>query len=127
HLAYARGADGVSAFNFAYYREHGGPGRGPFNEPPFEVLKRVGDREWLARQPQHYFLAEGWRSPFTKEFVLPRRIAPGQTAAFALDLARPTGGWQRGGRLRVQAGSAFGARVMTARLNGEELTPSDDV
>jgi hypothetical protein len=127
HLAYARGADGVSAFNFAYYREHGGPGRGPFSEPPFDVLKRIGDREWLARQPQHYFLAEGWRSPFTKEAVLPRRIAPGQTAAFEFDLAPPSGAWQRGGRLRVQAEGAFGARVVTAHLNGVELAASDDV
>ena len=34
HLACTRGGDGVSLFNFAYYREHGGPGRGPFSEPP---------------------------------------------------------------------------------------------
>ncbi|MDQ3815535.1 MAG: hypothetical protein M3347_16585, partial [Armatimonadota bacterium] len=43
HLAYARGADGVSLFNFAYYREHGGPGRGEFSEPPFGVLKKLSD------------------------------------------------------------------------------------
>ena len=29
HLAYTQGADGVSLFNFMYYREHGTPGRGP--------------------------------------------------------------------------------------------------
>lgn len=57
NLAYARGADGVNAFNFAYYREHGGPGRGPFAEPPFHIFKRLGDPAWLARQPQTIF----WR------------------------------------------------------------------
>ena len=37
----------MSAFNFVYYREHGGAGRGPFNEPPFEVFKHLGPRDVL--------------------------------------------------------------------------------
>ena len=54
HVAYRRGADGMSLFNFVYYREHGSPGRGPFNEPPFHVLTHLGDPDWLARQPQWF-------------------------------------------------------------------------
>jgi len=128
HLAYARGADGVSAFNFAYYREHGGPGRGPFAEPPFHIFKRLGDRRWLARQPQHYFLAPGWGCLFARQrSVLPRKMAPGQTASFTLDLAPPAGGWHRAGRLRIQSESSLGESRWTARLNGETLGPTDDV
>ncbi len=52
HMAYRRGADGVSLFNFVYTREHGVPGRGPWNEPPFHVLQRLQDPGWLAKQPQ---------------------------------------------------------------------------
>ncbi|MCX7824005.1 MAG: hypothetical protein N2689_00415 [Verrucomicrobiae bacterium] len=128
HLAYARGAGGVSAFNFAYYREHGGPGRGPFAEPPFHIFKRLGDRQWLAEQSQHWFLAPGWVCPFARQrSLLPRKLAAGQTAAFTLDLAPPTGGWQRDGRLRIQGESSLGEGRWTARLNNQALTPSDDV
>ncbi|MCX6900244.1 MAG: hypothetical protein NT105_16290 [Verrucomicrobia bacterium] len=127
HLAYARGGDGVSAFNFVYYREHGGPGRGPFTEPPFHVFKHLGDRKWLARQPQHYFLASGWGNPFAKPPLLPRKMAAGQTETFTLDLAPPTGGWKRDGRLRIQGEDSLGESRWTARLNGQEFAATDDL
>jgi len=124
HLAYEQGADGVSLFNFVYYREHGGPGRGPFNEPPFEVLKRLGDRAWLARQPQHWFLAPNWRHPYTKEYPLPRKMVVGETEVFTLDLAPHQKG---GGRLRIQGESSLGESRWHARLNGVELVPTNDL
>ena len=128
HLAYARGADGVSAFNFVYYREHGGPGRGPFAEPPFHIFKHLGDRDWLAKQPQHWFLAPGWGCPFAKHrSVLPRKVEPDQTATFTLDLAPPVAGWKQNGRLRIQGESSLGESLWTAKLNGDPLTPTDDV
>jgi hypothetical protein len=127
HLAYARGGDGVSAFNFVYYREHGGPGRGPFAEPPFHVFKHLGDRQWLARQPQHWFLASGWGQPFVKPTPLPRRFTAGRTETFTLDLAPPAGGWKRAGRLRIQSEDSLGESRWTARLNGEPLAATDDV
>ncbi|MBI5684220.1 MAG: hypothetical protein HZC54_04000 [Verrucomicrobia bacterium] len=127
HLAYARGADGVSAFNFVYYREHGGPGRGPFTEPPFHVFKHLGDREWLARQPQHWFLAPGWGNPFVKPSVLPRKMMAGKAETFTLDLAPPTGGWKRDGRLRIQGEDPLGESRWTARLNGKDLAATDDL
>lgn len=57
-MGYAEGADGMSAFNFVYYREHGGfrERRGPFNEPPFEVLTEVADRHALDRDPGYFFI-----------------------------------------------------------------------
>ncbi|MBI5397441.1 MAG: hypothetical protein HZA91_19255 [Verrucomicrobia bacterium] len=127
HLAFARGADGVSAFNFVYYREHGGPGRGPFAEPPFHVFKHLGDRQWLARQPQHWFLAPGWGQSFVKPTPLPRRFTAGQAETFTLDLVPPTGGWKRAGRLRIQGESSLGESRWTACLNGKELVATDDV
>lgn len=127
HLAYARGADGISAFNFVYYREHGGAERGPFQEPPFEVFKRLRDRNWLARQPQHYFLSTGFTCPYIKTKVLPKRLKAGQVAEFALDLAPPAGGWKLGGRLRIQSLAAFDQSRFSAKLNGAELAASADV
>ena len=127
HLAYARGADGVSAFNFVYYREHGGAERGPFQEPPFEVFQHLGDRFWLTRQPQQYFLSSGWGNPFVKPNVLPRQLKAGQQTSFALDLAPPSGGWQRVGRVRIQSLMALNSQHFTVRINGVELAPIADV
>ena len=127
HLAYARGADGVSTFNFPYYREHGGPGRGPFHEPPFEVFKHLGDTAWLARQPQHWFVAPGWNNPFLRPPTLPRKLEPGKTTTFTLDLAPPVGGWKRAGRLRIQGEGALGDGRWQVLFNGIKLMPATDV
>ncbi len=127
HLAYARGADGMSAFNFAYYREHGGPGRGPFNEPPFEVFKKIADQAWLAQQPQHWFLAPGWNNPFVRPPILPHKVETGSTSAFSLDLAPPKDGWQRDGRLRLQLDAENHTGKWKARIHGTELTANTDV
>lgn len=53
-----RGADGLSFFNFAYTRHHyfGEPRRTqlPGVEPPFHVLARICDEEYLRHLPKHY-------------------------------------------------------------------------
>lgn len=128
HLAYARGADGVSAFNFAYFREFGAPGRGPFNEPPFHIFGRMRDRAWLAARPQHYFLSAGgsWAALLGCPQVLPKKIKPGCGALFMLDLAPPSGGWKKGGRLRMRAAEALGQGKWKATLNGEALVETAD-
>jgi hypothetical protein len=127
HLGYARGADGVSLFNFAYYREHGGAGRGPFHEPPFQTLPVLGDRAKLARLPQHWFLAPGWENPFAKPAVLPRELAAGKSTTFALDLAPPVGGWKTNARVRVQTLAPMAAKHLTVKLNGSTLAPTGDI
>lgn len=126
HLAYARGLDGVSAFNFVYYREHGTGTRGPFCEPPFEVFQHLGDRTWLARQPQHYFLAEVWDAPRVPNRALPKQFRAGQMYRFSLDMAPPTGGWTKPGRLRIQAMDDLADSRWTCRFNGQELTETAD-
>ena len=126
HLAYARGADGMSLFNFAYYREHGGAGRGPFAEPPFDALKDLCDAAALSTQPQHWFLAAGWRAPGAKPTQLPRDVAPGKSTAFTLDLAPPIGGWKYEGRLRIQGAQSLAGSSWRAVLNGTELVGTDD-
>lgn len=129
HLAYARGLDGISTFNFVYYREHGAPGRGPFAEPPFEVHRHLGDPQWLAAQPQHYVLGEvslGNR-PLILDRPLPQVLEEGQTATFRMDMAPPAGGWKRDGRLRIQCTEDLGQGQFVARFNGVELEPTSDV
>ena len=127
HLVYSRGGDGISAFNFVYYREHGTPGRGPFDEPPFHVFNHLGDPGWIAKQPQHYILGNVWDTPRVPGRPIPREVATGQTVTFALDMAPPEGGWKADGKLRIQSQKPFGDRQFKARFNGVDLQPNDDV
>ncbi len=125
HLAYARGLDGLSTFNFVYYREHGFGERGPFCEPPWHIFGRLADRAWLARQPQHYILGEVWPHPPGPR-PLPVTLAAGDSAAVSLDLAPPTGGWQRPGKLRIQSTTDLGDGMWSAVLNGTTLADEPD-
>ncbi len=62
---YARGADGVSFFNFAYYRPHGGyrTHKGPFNEPPFADMALLADKQALLKNAGHWY-AYNWARDF---------------------------------------------------------------
>jgi len=131
HLTYARGGDGVSTFNFHYYRG----ARDVFGtpqEPPFEVLSRLGDPDWLSRQPQHYALGrtgsrilEDAQAHTARAFR--SNVVQGEPVHLALDMAPPEGGWRDGGRLRVQATRPLGGSRWQAALNGTPLEPTDDV
>jgi hypothetical protein len=128
HLAYARGADGISLFNFAYYRQHGqGEGRGMFGEPPFEALKALREPQTLAKAPQHWFIAYGWRSPGAKPLPVPRKIELNKPAKFNFDLAAPTGGWKGAARVRIQADKSLGNGEWAATFNGDAIAASADV
>lgn len=128
HLAYARGADGISLFNFAYYRQHGqGEGRGVFGEPPFGALKALSDPEALTQQPQHWFIAQGWRAPGMKPLPVPRKLETGKPAKFNFDLAAPSGGWKHEARVRIQTDQPLGSDEWTATFNGEVIKPTQDV
>ena len=128
HLAYARGADGISLFNFAYYRQHGhGEGRGVFGEPPFEALKALRDPKALAQEPQHWFIAQGWRAPGMKPLPVPRKIEAGKSAKFEFDLAPPFGGWKQEARVRIQTDKALENGEWVAVFNGEPMAAAPDV
>ena len=60
-LACARGADGISFFNFAFYRAYGTnrDTRGPFNEPPFDLMPALAEPQALEDAPLYYFKSLG--------------------------------------------------------------------
>ena len=120
HLAYSRGADGVSLFNFVYYREHGVTARGPFNEPPFHICKHLGDPEWLARQPQWYVLTKNWHGRFEGGFK------KGQTHTYTLDMA-PTEHQTKQGLFRLMTTGDSSACQWTVKLNDTRLSPTEFV
>ncbi|MHC4403422.1 MAG: LamG-like jellyroll fold domain-containing protein [Planctomycetota bacterium] len=124
HVAYRRGVDGVSLFNFVYYRDHGVPGRGPFNEPPFHVIEHLADPGWLARQSQWYFLAE---NGFTKSAgQLPTRFEKGDARTFELDMA-PTEQQSRDGIFRLMTAEDTSNRQWMVKINGATLESIDYV
>lgn len=126
-LAYARGADGVSLFNFQYYRgtynKHDVDGRGV--EPPFGVLAHLGDCQGLASQPQNFFLGYQWDTPHRPDrpfYLNPSHADQAQTLTF--DLISPPGGWSQDGRLRIQGRNSLGERQWKTVFNGVELRPT---
>ena len=125
-LALARGADGVSLFNYVYYREHGAGDRGPAFEPPFDVLHHLSDVEWLRSQPQHFMNYGGWHRMGLVPRSVPVAVEPGGSTEIPLDMSPPRGGWQSAGRFRIQAEADLGDSVWTAVLNGTELRESGD-
>jgi len=129
HQAYAQGADGVSAFNFQYYRGTYNPADvyGEPAEPPYDVFKRLGDPAWLAQQPQHYFIGQGQGHPKKSGRPFQETVNPGIPVTLTLFLAPPAGGWHGAGRLRIQARLPLGSSRWTAAVNGTALEPSADV
>ncbi len=122
-LARRRGADGLSLFNFVYYRS-GQPGEVPVREPPFHVLPRLNDLDFLARQGRYYLL--GGSCYFRQ---VPRDVTADRPAEFALEMLGPalTGAPAPAGRLRVHTERALtAARGVAARFNGRPLAPCAD-
>jgi hypothetical protein len=118
-LAYARGADGMSLFNFVYYRMDRPP-IVAYEEPPFHVLPKLVDRDFLAKQPPYYYLAG---ASYSRE--LPRTFNNGQSWRFQLDML-PTGE-NTTLRLRIHATKPIGDSRFTAKMNKAELMPTEDV
>ena len=127
HLAYSRGAAGVSAYNFQYYRSSGEDKAGPFSEPPFNIFNNIADKDWVASQPQHYVLATTWMT-FQYTGTMPLvYTSQGETNDFEMDMAPPRGGWATEGKIKIQAYDDLGSSQWTLKCNGIELVETDDV
>ncbi len=124
HLAYRAGAQGISFFNFHYYREHGCEGRGPFNEPPFEVVGNVRDRDFVAQAPQHFFLAKSWER---NTQLLDRLFLADKLYSLELYAAEPAGGWQSDFRMRMKFPMLVGDRSIEVSVGGFKATPVTDI
>ena len=130
HLAYSRGATGVSTFNFQYYRANGSPKTGPFCEPPFHVFEKISDKQWVARQPQHYVLAGLWNGANRCCPQIPKNgkvFTAGDSAVFKMDMTPTLNGWKKDGKLRIQSESSLDDTAWTVKVNGVELVSAEDV
>jgi hypothetical protein len=123
---HARGAAGVSLFNFVYYREEDERyflgDRGPFNEPPFGVLEKLRHPPALAQNPQHWFATPEWKWPWGRlPLEMPQKVMPGKNMTLTLDLAGPDGGWRKDGKMRIQSYVDLRGSSWAARLNDQPL------
>jgi len=125
HLAYERGADGMSLFNFVYFRRHGTPGRGPFNEPPFHVLRRLGQPEWLAKQQPWYVVTTTWGGRSRGRHGLPVRVSKGDAATVLLDMAANAVG--REGVFRLMTTEETCVSDWAVAINGKRLAAASFV
>ena len=127
HIAYQQGADGISLFNFQYYRgEPGSPTDDNdnvdfVNEPPFFAVRNLKDAAFLEKQPQHYFVGRTDKRTFNPTWQMPRLMGKGANAVFALRLYEPKDGWRQDGLLRIQSEVSMGDAVYTAIVNGVEV------
>lgn len=121
NLAYARGADGISLFNVAYYRS--GDERWPWlrREPPFHVLPHLRDPQWLAAQPQYLWLAQ-WNY---HNQMSSTRVYPNRPRTFRFDVALSPRALAGQTRLRLHAEDPLGGEVR-ASFNGTVLAPTPD-
>ena len=122
NLAYQRGADGISLFNFVYYRMGGGDLAWLVREPPFHVLPKLLDREWLSRQPQFY-----WSAPWTYLPQVRQKIEAGKSRDYRFDIALPKRTLGPQARLRVVCNQPLADVSLAAFVNGTRVEPTDEV
>jgi hypothetical protein len=105
NIAYNQGADGISLFNFAYYRETSNeiatdPGVGPFTEPPFHVLESLRHKNEDPLEPQWHVLAVDHDSYISPSMQMPQTLHGGESFTFRLFMY--PGGRQPEAMLRVR-------------------------
>ena len=110
----------LSFFNFVYYRHYR-------HQPPLHVIERMRDPEWLAAQPQWYFVdSHGfkyWWSDYRGP--LPREFSLGQTHTFDLDVA-PTS-IAKQGLLRLMTEEDTAECTWAVKVNDTPLAPTEFV
>ncbi|MEZ5385231.1 MAG: hypothetical protein R3F13_06935 [Prosthecobacter sp.] len=119
-LAYQQGAQGLSLFNFPYYRYHVTDTIGPFHEPPFHVLPRLKDRAFLDTQAQWAFLSSGRKDAILGDRLLPAVLNKGEPQRFPL-LMLPCAKGHAGGVLRLRSDEPIADRRIEVSFNGVQL------
>jgi len=123
-LAIEQGGDGVSLFNFPYYRYHVTDTIGPLHEPPFHVLPRLKDRSFLERQPEWYFLSSGRNDPVLGEKPLPAILNRKNPRSFVVSMLERDERIPRfDGILRLRSDEPVSDRDIEVRVNGAVLRP----
>ncbi|MBO4633195.1 MAG: hypothetical protein J5858_14855, partial [Lentisphaeria bacterium] len=100
--AYETGWQGVSLFNFVYYRRHGSDKKKTaVSEPPFEVIRDLRDPARLRESDKTYFITSRWESGTLPQAVAVygqniqfkfRNVTPDENAVWKLEFTVETSG-----------------------------------
>lgn len=114
HSFLERGADGISLYNFTFYRHHhfNDPRRGmlPGTEPPFDVLKGITDIMKLKHAAKHFY----WGKDVIKQPLGKRRMSLEFDTFDDLVSAKEA-------KLRIETKEISHGIEMNVLLNGEKL------
>ncbi len=134
-LAYARGAQGVSIFNFPYYR-FPDIKDAPVHEPPLHIIRTLADPNTVAQKPQNYCLYKGWHYYITEymtlpdniEKMVPRTLSDDNPCILALDMAHPDLGRDCSGTavIRLQTDVLWADRQVNLCINNVNAEPYGD-
>lgn len=121
-MAHEQGAQGVSLFNFPYYRYHVTDTIGPFHEPPFHVLPKLRDPRFLEDQSLSLFLSSGRNDDILGEKALPLNLKREESSVFHLP-APSEKGRRKEATLRLRSDEPIDDRLIDVSLNGQALKP----
>ncbi len=129
HMAYARGVDGLSFFNFQYYRSTRNPTDvfGKNHEPPYYIFKYLRDPAYVSKQDQYYFIGLTHNEPARDNRPFQNVFVTEVPQTQWLDMAPPVGGWKTDGRLRIQSINDLSDTDWCVCINGTKLAPNADV
>ena len=127
HSFLERGADGISFFNFTYYRDYsfGNLAKLDRFEPPYQALRGIADRDFLSRQEKHYYLGANtfWRSTDSQ---LPAELTVDKAVRLKLHVADafPDTTFSRAVLRLMSEDSEIESRRISARCHGQQLEPT---
>ncbi|WP_146582506.1 alpha-amylase family protein [Neorhodopirellula pilleata] len=119
-LARKQGARGVSLFNFPYYRYHVTDTIGPFHEPPFHVIPRLGDDDFLTAQSHWYFLTAGRKDRVIAGHPLPTIVERSDPFVVTIEML-PTPKHRKNGLLRLRSDEDIRDREIEVNFNDVSL------
>lgn len=122
YIAYKNGADGISLYNFQYYREQTGIDDPPYSEPPFDIISRFSNKDYLANANQHYYFALNHKDPKKPSWPLPKTVKQSENATWEFEMYSPEGGWMENGIFRIQSTNNISGMNFTVKVNGTLLS-----
>tara|TARA_R110000868_G_scaffold383578_12_gene650749 strand:- start:517 stop:2154 length:1638 start_codon:yes stop_codon:yes gene_type:complete len=115
NLVYKNGFDGISLYNFQYYKN-------TFNQNvPFSIIDSLADKSWVSNfKPQWYFRSEGWRDE-----VLPEIFNSKKTVNYKLDTIFQENLKPQRGEFRLFFDSDIEGENWRVFINTKELSKVD--
>ena len=126
YAAYGHGADGITLFNFPWYRA-GNEVAFEKLEPPFGMFNTLKNESLLGTLPQYYFEA-------ATENMIPHgndlqgfSFVNGSDYRFDVDVRKPSGGYTEDGVFCLESVQNLENVKFEVRLNGEALRENNDL